>query len=276
MVNQNFKPLLAVAVILLGGLGILFYKPNSGQKNAANTASGNSVVESSGTGHKSSDDINAKIQDGSGNPRPSSQETGIDKKSVTANQIMTSDFPMNDKIELPFIGAVPCHAKVEQVEFEGKGKRLKWPFKLYYLANGMFVRAEFVKAGAIMYDEKTKDVVKPDATIIYEAKPKDLESGYRVRSEKLVGLPEKAAPASLSVVLKYLYDNEPFDDATKIDITWVLRKYRDEEIKPCFIANIYGVSVGGMFRVPQDDETFKRYRILLTPEGVGFQQDNLL
>ncbi len=145
-------------------------------------------------------------------------KVGAESQNQT-NQKTDSNFPINDKIELPFIGVVPCHMREEQVEFDGKGKRLKWPFKMYYLANGMFVRAEFVKPGTIMYQEGTYDQVKMKTNIIYEATPKELEIDYRVSNEKLLDFPEKAAQASISVVLKYLYDNEPLDEATKIDIT---------------------------------------------------------
>lgn len=133
---------------------------------------------------------------------------------------------------------------------------------MYYLTNGMFVRAEFVKPGSINY----------------EVEPKELEIGYDVRTEKLMGFPDKAAPTSLSKVLQSLYENEAFDKATRINITWVLRKGTNDEIHPCFIANISGVSVGikGSVSVPEDDESYKKYRVVLSPEGEALFMDNLL
>lgn len=170
------------------------------------------------------------------------------------------NFPINDKMELPFMGKVQCHARQEKVQFKANGTQKEWPFKLYYLPSGMFVRAEFVCPGR-------KD---------YEFSRSDVEDIYRSTAESLVGFPEKAAPASLGKVLQSLYESEPFDTASKINITWVLREH-DGTISPCFIANIWGVSSGFMFgRVPEDDEGFLKTRILLSPEGEAVISDNSL
>jgi hypothetical protein len=171
------------------------------------------------------------------------------------------EFPINDTLELPFLGKVRCHARSERIQFTVNGRKIEWPFRMYYLPNGMFVRAEYKKPGATDY----------------EMSPKSLEMSYRARGQSLVGFPEKPAPASFSKVLQSLYENEPFDRATKINITWVLRDGTKAggKIKPWFIANIFGVS-SGLMRVPEGDEGFLKYRILLTPEGEAVYTDNLL
>ena len=162
------------------------------------------------------------------------------------------DFPVNDKMELPFLGTVSCHVRQEKIQFTAKGKQVEWPFKTYYLPNGMLVRAEFFQPGR-------KD---------YEGDRFYVEEAYRSGGESIVGFPEKAAPASLSKVLQSLYESEPFDRASKINITWVLREGTDNVIRPCFIANLFGVSQGVM-NIPDEDEGFLKYRVLLTPEGGG-------
>lgn len=191
------------------------------------------------------------------------QEATVSKAGAVNSAALrgNKELPINDAFELPFLGKVRCHARSEKVQFTVKGKRMEWPFKMYYLPNGMFVRAEFKKAGV-------KD---------HEINPKDLEAAYRSGGQKLVGFPEKPAPASLGKVLQSLYENEPFDRATKINITWVVRDgtAANGTIKPWFIANIFGVSQGIM-NIPEDDERFLRYRILLTPEGEAVYTDNLL
>ncbi|MEA3210928.1 MAG: hypothetical protein QOE70_3985 [Chthoniobacter sp.] len=197
------------------------------------------------------DKVNAVSQAGIGSPRPGEGERASRQNGPA--------FPENDVIELPFLGKVSCHSRPETVSFTATGTKLDWPFKVFFLPNGMFVRAEFVKPGA-------KD---------YEASRADIEELYRAGAESLTGFPEKAAPANLSKVLQSLYENEPFDRATKINITWVLRKGTNGKVQPCFIANIFGVSPG-LMRVPNDDEGFLKYRILLTPEGEAVRTDNFL
>lgn len=170
-------------------------------------------------------------------------------------------FPINDKLELPFIGKVRCHSRREEISFEAEGRTLKWSFKVYYLPDGRFVRAEFFKPGA-------KD---------YEFEPKELEEIYRSGWRLLAGFPAKAAPASLGKVLQSLYGNEAFDRATKINITYVLldEAQLGSKIQPCFIANIWGMSPGFMSgRVPEDDEGFLKYRVFLDQNGVATFSDN--
>ncbi len=171
----------------------------------------------------------------------------------------SGNFPVNDSMELPFLGVVRCHARQEQVKFTANGKQREWPFKVYYLPNGMFVRAEFMKPSA-------ED---------YEFPPKRKAESYRSAAESLVGFPDKPAAASLSKVLQVLYEHEAFDSATKINITWVLRQNSNNEIYPWFIANIYGVSPG-LMRGPIDDPVDLRYRILLNADGEPVFTDNLL
>jgi len=197
--------------------------------------------------------------DGNGPSRLKDDGTRASAKGMKTTRTQNPDFPINDKIDLPFLGRVECHARQEKVQFTAKGKQMEWPFNVYYLPNGMFVRAEFVKPGA-------KD---------YEEDPEYLTERYRSGRESLVGFPERAAPASLGKVLQSLYEQEAFDTAGKINITWVLREDGEERIRPCFIANVFGVSPG-LMRVPDDDEAFLRYRILLNPQGEAFQSDNAL
>ncbi len=172
-----------------------------------------------------------------------------------------SGFPVNDKIEMPFLGTVECHARQEKVQFTANGERKEWPFKVYYLPNGMFVRAEFFKPGA-------KD---------YEFDVKNMEGFYRSTGQILAGFPERAASASLAKVLQSLYTNEAFDRATKINITYVLLDETElgSKIQPCFIANIWGVSPGILTgSVPEDDEAFQKYRVFLDQNGVPTFTDN--
>src|SRR5712672_1437807 len=63
-----------------------------------------------------------------------------------------ANFPVNEILEMPFLGKVRCHSRAETVEFTANDKQVKWPFKIYYLPNGMFVRAEFSKPGAKSYE----------------------------------------------------------------------------------------------------------------------------
>ncbi len=171
------------------------------------------------------------------------------------------NFPINDELELPCIGKVRCHSRQEEISFEAKGRTLKWPFKMYYLPSGMFVRAEFFKPGAKNYE--------------FEAK--ELEEIYRSGGQILAGFPEKAAPASLVKVMESLYTNEAFDRATKINIIYVLLDESElgGKIQPCFIANIWGVSAGFMSdRVSEDDEEFLKYRVILDQNGVATFSDN--
>ena len=171
-----------------------------------------------------------------------------------------SAFPINDKVELPFIGVVRCHSRHEEISFEANGRTKKWPFKMYYLPNGMFVRAEFVKPGSKNPELNTKK----------------LGQLYRSAGQSILGFPDKSAPGSIGKVLQSLYEHEAFDKATGINISWVVLKF-EHVSRPYFVANIFGVSPGLMgTRFSSDDEAFKRYRILLTPEGEAVYTDNLL
>ena len=188
-----------------------------------------------------------------------SQFAAISEKSKVLDS--NPNFAINDKFELPFIGVVRCHSRHEEISFETNGRTMKWPFKIYYLPNGMFIRAEFFKSGA-------KD---------YEFGPKEIESMYRSFGQILAGFPERPAPASVAKVLQSLYTNEAFERATKINITYVLLDETElgSKIQPCFIANIWGVSTGIMFgRVPEDDEGFLKYRVFLDQNGIPTFTDN--
>ncbi len=199
----------------------------------------------------------------SGAASPRHDESALPKGRVSSGTGGREDsgFPVNDKIELPFLGTVQCHARQETVRFAADGKPKEWPFKVYYLPNGMFVRAEFFKPGA-------KD---------YEFDVKHIEGFYRSTGQILAGFPERAAPASLAKVLQSLYTNEAFDRATKINITYVLLDETElgSKIQPCFIANIWGVSPGILTgSVPEEDEGFLKYRVFLDQNGVPTFTDN--
>lgn len=170
------------------------------------------------------------------------------------------NFPINDKIELPFLGKIECHARQQSVTFIANGLQKEWPFTMYYLPNGMFVRAEFAKPGAKNYEND----------------PKFLTELYRSSSESMAGFPDKPAPADLGKVLQSLYAHAPFDRATKLNITWVLWENADREILPRYIVDVFGVSPG-LMRVPDNsDEAFLKYRVFLTPDGVAVMTDNAL
>lgn len=171
------------------------------------------------------------------------------------------NFPINDQFELPFLGKVSCHARQEKVQFTVTGITKEWAFKVYYLRNGIFARAEFLKPGA-------KD---------YEFPVDHMQAYYDSRGQYILGFPEKAASASLAKVLESLYNFEAFDSATKINISYVLLDETElrGKVQPCFIANIWGVSTGIMTgRVPEDDERFLKYRVFLDQNGEVTATDN--
>ena len=262
----NYQPVVITFIILLLFGTVFWFSNQSGHpRQSVDSVKNNADAAPPNQGAASPPALTASPETKSDTQNKSitMSKVGAESQNQT-NQKTDSNFPINDKIELPFIGAVQCHAREEQVEFTSEGKKMKWPFRVYYLPNGLFVRAVFIKAGS---------------NILSEVAPKELEIDYNSGGEKLVGFPDNAAPASLGKVLQNLYENEAFDKATKISITWVLRKDSNDEIKPCFMANIFGVSAGiagYLGRVPLDDESYKKYRIILSPEGAPLFMDNAL
>jgi hypothetical protein len=161
------------------------------------------------------------------------------------------------KFELAFLGKINCFAKDETLDFEINGKRVDMPFKVYYLKNGMPVRAEFQKKGA-------KD---------YEFTPNEIRRDYTASGISIVGFPAKPARVNFSRILKKLYEFQPFENATKINITWLVwDDYGTQE--EGFIVNVWGVPFEAG-KIP-DEEPFRKYRVVFDSDGEPVVADNIL
>ncbi len=75
--------------------------------------------------------------------------------------------------------------------------------KVFYGADGGFIRGEFFKAGAKSYQFPAKQ----------------LQEGYESHAEQILGIPAAPAAVKLPSVLQSLYQHQPFDEATRINVT---------------------------------------------------------
>ncbi len=161
-----------------------------------------------------------------------------------------NSFPPNDAFELPFLGKIPAHARQEQLKVEtGGGKTLPLPMKVFYGEDGRFLRAEFFKEGARSFQFPAQQ----------------LQIGYESGGERILGIPTTAALVDLPSHLKTLYHHQPFDDATRINVTYIDFEKGDKKIGPVFSAEVWGVR-DDFFR-EQHIEAFRKYRCILDAKG---------
>jgi len=165
----------------------------------------------------------------------------------------------NAKFRYPFLGAVRAYAQSRTLRAHSRsGALVEFPVKVCYTRSGKFLRAEFARPGAKIYQSPLEVV----------------EAAYRQTSEAVTGLPEKTLPVSLESIFDHL--GISLEDVTRFNLTYVLDKRNDDPPKPTLILNIFGLSGGVLSYRFGDEERFRMERIVMDPDGTLEFADNLL
>jgi hypothetical protein len=165
----------------------------------------------------------------------------------------------NAKFCYPFLGTLRAYVQSRTLRVHSRsGAVVDFPVKVFYARSGQFLRAEFAKPHAKIYQNSIETV----------------EAEYRQGSEEVTGLPEKTLPVSLESIFDHL--GLSFEETTRFNLTYVMYKTSQEPPKPTLILNIFGLSGGVLSYRFGDEERFRMERIVMDPDGKVQFADNLL
>lgn len=167
--------------------------------------------------------------------------------------------PANAKFRYPFLGTVRAYGQSRTLRVHSRsGAVVDFPVKVFYTRSGQFLRAEFARPHAKIYQNSIETV----------------EAASRQSLEAVTGLPKKTLPLSLESIFDHL--GMDFEEATRFNLTYVMHKRNDDPPKPTLILNIYGLSGGVLSYRFGDEERFRMERIVMDPDGKVQFEDNLL
>lgn len=206
-------------------------------------------------------------------PKPSNAKPPEDS-SVPAPRLDTIKLPdgeaIADSFFFPFLGTVECFSRTREEPYTTRdGETYNWPIKIFYDRNGKFLRAEYVKKGAVDY----------------QAPHWLQEANYK--EEKILGVPDHSPPLSVKQIvdLLYKYSGSKMDRATRINISWVLlqsptllpitKDGAPPKTRSVFIMNVFG-SDTIHHRVPDlpEYEKFRRVRNVFDENGKPLWSDS--
>ncbi len=165
----------------------------------------------------------------------------------------------NAKFRYPFLGTLRAYVQSRTLRVHSRsGAVVDFPVKVFYTQRGQFLRAEFAKPHAKIYQSSIETV----------------EAASRQGSEEVTGLPKKTLPVSLESIFDHL--GLSFEETTRFNLTYVMYKTDQEPPKPRLILNIFGLSGGVLSYRFGDEERFRMERIVMDPEGKVQFEDNLL
>jgi hypothetical protein len=135
------------------------------------------------------------------------------------------------EIEVPFLGKVPTTMNEEVVKWQAPdGRVLQFNFRFYYAENGVWIRAECVRAPQ-EYEETTTH---------------DLQGMYAGRGETITGIPPRPTSWSVQRILTTASKRWNLEDSTKIVLEYVmLQLLPSEEVEPWLMIKAWGVEVLG-------------------------------
>lgn len=193
-------------------------------------------------------------------PVSASPADGTSKAAPGEVPLQVGRHAANAEFRYQFLGSVKAYMQPQILRLHtSDGTVAEFPVKVFYTESGNFIRAEFVKPGAGDFQSSAED----------------LEVAHRQVSEPVTGLPQKPLPMSLESLFERL--NMRLEDATRFNVTYVMYKTYEEQPAPMLLFYVFGLRGGPLSaRFGDEEERFRRTRIVMDPDGKVRWEDNML